>query len=672
MAEYYCDISAVGNEYQAYAATPTWGAAAGDKPLPMDGTGKAGSGHSAAVAIAEIQITVLPGDTNTLTIAGAVLTAKTTAAAKNQWTISGAISTCITNLRDLINTFGTGTAQCDASVNSGSSALTLALPYWCFARVKPGTTDTLQIATRLAGSDMNQATNANVAISSSGWATPPTLTQFTGSADGPFAYLYNTATVFGKSDAQASGSTPPLYGLFFNAAGGPSDPGATDVVHCRTKRSGSNLSHTAWVATGSSSATGSWKSRNYLFDDGTLWSGDNGRLSVSFKRNVNNSQTIAFSIPGASLSFVSRAVGGFEITGALLQGTATSTSLFRAAASGSLVFQRCRFIEGSDHSASLPLTLIDSSGSVAGLSVDLSESFLQFRGAVTSTKLISTLTGSGTTVNFRLHGTQVEIVAATGAIGVLINHNSLSSFCVYEWVGGSVYDTNGVYRCQNPITPHTSSEVEVVIDNVVGITDPSVSWTASSTSKASLRWVQADGTYKAFRYQTPRYAVDWKGDGTFPYAGAAADLRGNGWAHRVTWTAIPTNAAPVMVLRLAHFYRSAAASKTVKLSLYVPDATTFYQDELEFEITYTDSGGTQRTEKAAHARAQAFMSSRTALSSDSASWTTNGVTSHSAKKVELTTAYSIKQDSEIVARVSLAASRSPSVVFYASPELVLS
>ena len=269
MADFYCDTSAVGNEYQAYAATPTWGALSTDKPLPMDGSGLAGPGHSAAVAIAELQITVLPADGNTLAIAGSTITAKTTAAAKNQWTITGAISTCITNLRDLINTFGTGAAQCDAATSTSACKLALALPYWCYARVKPGTTDTLQIATRIAGNDLNHAVNSAVAISSSGWGTPPTITQFAGGANGPFAYLMNTATVFGKSDGQAS-TVGPAYGIFFAAAPGPSEPGVSDAVSVRTKRSSGNLA-LSWTVAASGAISMTWKARNYVFDDGTKW-----------------------------------------------------------------------------------------------------------------------------------------------------------------------------------------------------------------------------------------------------------------------------------------------------------------------------------------------------------------------------------------------------------------
>ena len=53
MADFYLDISAVGtaNEYQTYAATPTIGGNATDRPRPMDGNGKAKSATAAAVAL---------------------------------------------------------------------------------------------------------------------------------------------------------------------------------------------------------------------------------------------------------------------------------------------------------------------------------------------------------------------------------------------------------------------------------------------------------------------------------------------------------------------------------------------------------------------------------------------------------------------------------------------
>jgi len=671
MAEFYCDISAVGNEYQTYADAMVWGAGAADKPLPQDGTGRAGPVHSAAVAISEILIGALPNDADTLTIIGAVLTAKTTVAAKNQFAIGASISACTTNIVNLINTFGTGNNQCDAAVSSTACKLTLALPYFVRARVKPGTTDTVQIATRLAGADLNHATTSAMAITFVGWPTDPTVTQFATGADGPFAYLYNTAVVFGKADIQTSSSAlgPPLYGLFFATASGPSDPAGSDVIHCRTRRSGLDLSHANHVITGSGTSVGTWKSRNYLFDNGTVWSGDNGKLIFNIKSSRSNSSYTFWSVPTSTLSFVSSGNGNFEIGAACTSGTPANLVILGANAGSSLLFQRCRFIELSDHGAGQPLTFSTNTASVT-CAIDLSESFFQFRSTITSVKTIITSFGTSTISQLKFNGMRVEILAATGAIGQIYHQVATPLISLVEWIGGSIYDSNGTYLCQMPYVIQSSSETEIVIDNVAGVTDPSVAWSASPTSsRQGLRWVQSEGTYKAFRLQYPKFTVDWKSNGSFPYT-TAADLSGTQWSHRVNWNAAPTNAAAITILRLSHFYRGAAASKTIKLSLYVPDTTTFYADELEFEVTYTDSAGVQRTEKAAHSRALAFSSSRVALSSDSASWTANAAVNHSAKKIELTTSQSIKSGSEIISRLSLSATRSPAVTFYVSPELV--
>ncbi len=661
MADYYLDKSAIGNEYQAWASTPTWGALSTDKPLPMDGNGKAGPGHSAAVAIAEIQITVLPADGNTLVIAGATVTAKTAAAAKNQWTISGSIATCVSNLVALLNTSGTGVAQCDAAVSSSASALTLALPFWQFARVKPGATDTLQIATRIAGSTLNQATNGAVAISSSGWGTPPTLTQFAGGADGPFAYELNTATVFGKSDGQ-TGTAGPAYGLFFAVSSAPTDPTTADVIHVRTRRSGSDLS-TTWSTTGTASAT--WRSRNYLFDNGTVWSGDNGKLTVTFKNTNGSSVASSFALGAGSLALNSRSKGNFEIQVAVTTSGTGSFIIASMTNGGRLSYKQSRFVEASDNIRTVSMCS-DGGLTAAAVFIDMSDAFVQFR--TTAKKLVS-MTGSGTGLRVTLNGMVVEVVSASSAIGAILDATGAAMSGIIEWIGGEVRDSLAGYRCTMPFNINVGVPIDSLIDGVVGVTDPSVGMTASATTRARLRWNSPEGPNKGFRSESPQYVVDWKGDGTFPYAGAAADLRGVNWSHRITWTAIPTAWAAITPLVLKRFYRSASATAAVTVELYVPNATTMYDDELELTVSYLDSSDVWQNESVGGVRALQFSGTRSALAASGVTWTANGVAAHSAKKITLTTANPIKEGSEITARLSLCTSRSPTVTFYASPEL---
>lgn len=68
---------------------------------------------------------------------------------------------------------------------------------------------------------------------------------------------------------------------------------------------------------------------------------------------------------------------------------------------------------------------------------------------------------------------------------------------------------------------------------------------------------------------------------------------------------------------------------------------------------------------------KSLQASRTAIASSATTWS-NPPASHSAKKVSLTTAQSIKQNSEVFVTLALCASRSPTKTLYVSPDVVLS
>lgn len=178
-----------------------------------------------------------------------------------------------------------------------------------------------------------------------------------------------------------------------------------------------------------------------------------------------------------------------------------------------------------------------------------------------------------------------------------------------------------------------------------------------------------EGPVKAFRFQTARFAVDWKNDGSFPYYGAAAYISGLNWSHRVSWTAASRSTSSVALLRLSNFYRAADAVVTVRLPLYVPDAIVVYEDEIDLMVIYTDAGGTRRIERTGLPSAlSALATGRTALS-DHAGWTSSGVAAHTGKKLELITQYSVKQATDVVAVLIGRQYRAGGMTFYASPEL---
>ena len=646
MAEYFADISALGNEYQAYTDVPTTWA------VPQDGSGRAGPGHAAAVPVAEVTFAAVPttgacsvyGVTVTLT---GVLSAASTAAAA-------------TALASSINatTTATGATVCQAL---------LPLNRFVYARVKPGggaNDSIVQIMSRIAGADLNYNGGANASARVTNTFNNTAMTSpvdFAGGADGPFAYMYNVATVFGKS-AGLTGTSLPSYGLLFNGTPGPSSPGLSDLVHVRTKRSGSDLTDAAWHTAGTMQA---WLAqRNYLFDNGTVWSGDNGVYTATFKTYSTTGSECAIYV-NTVVSFESRSQYGFVLQVGSTSWAATTFYGLRMLTNSFLTFRKCKFQESSDN---IGMGYLAGAGTVAAQArADLSDSMSVFRG---TGKRVWNLSANGT-ANSQcvMNGHVVLVVAATGTIAGLVSLGTNGNGTV-EWIGGSISDSNGIYKCTNPVWLASSFAGQVVVDGVVGITDAAVGFPSSPTSTQRFLWNSPEGANKAFRLETPAYSVDWKGDGTFPYCGAAADLRGVNWSHRVTWTDAPSMRNSVTPLRLSRFYRSVAATKTITLELYIPDASTIRLDELVFAVSYMDSTDVWRNECVGGVGSQVLDDTRGAvLSSSTASWTANGVAAHSAKKLELTTAYPIKSGSEIVTRLSFCAPKSPAIVIYVSPEL---
>jgi hypothetical protein len=636
MAEFYFDHSAIGNEYEAYADTPTTWA------VPQDGNGKAGPGHAAAVAIATVDVAgCTASGTGTIGVLGVTVSS----------TLNATGAALATAIASAIN-------AASGAVSSTYSALLLPLNRLVYARVDPGLSTRVQIMMRIAGTDWVgfSPTQANISPAA-------TISNFAGGANGPFSYFVNNTTVFGK--------TQGTYGIAVVAPASVTNPAsATDVIHGRTKRSAANLS----VTITSSSAFGIyWQSRNFLFDNGTVWSGDNGKFTFTHKNTQSGVNTHSYFMPqgGGSLCFESRGVDNFELQGAATGSSGSIVMFGRMFDSNSrMAFIRSRFVEGSDNTVGNRISIFgDDGSSYASLSVDLSGSYVEYRSTA---KTLINCSGSGVPGNkIKLNGLRVSVEAATGAIGSFIRCEGSGTAHQIEWIGGSVSDSNGVFKCVNPISVTTSqTSTDILIDSVVGVTDPSVGWSASRTSSSRMAWNSPEGPNKGFRLETNQYSADWKDNSNFPYT-TASDLRGNPWSHRVTWTSIPDPFNVVTPLILPHYYRGAAAAKEITLDLYVPNTATFYLDELQMIATYVDSSDVMRTESVGGARGLRF-GTRTALSAGSATWTPNGIASaHSGKKISLTTSQPIKQNSEVIISLGLCAIRSPSVTFYVSTEPVL-
>lgn len=628
MADFYLDISAVGNEYQAYSDTPgTWA-------VPQDGNGKAGPGHSAAVAIATIDVAGCSASgTGTIGVLGVTVSSTLNAS-------GAALATAIANA---INASAT-------AVTSTYSALLLPLNKLVFARVNPGLNTQVQIMLRISGADWNgmSPTQANVSPAA-------TIGAFAGGADGPFAYAATTATVFGK--------TALTYGCWFAASAGPTEPAADDITHVRTRRGGADITMSITTA----NVTATWRNRQFLYDDGTVWVGDNGTFTVNLTNTTSSSQNIVFNTAsGGTIGHFSRSKYGLDVRAENTSSSSAYIAFVTPVGNGArAAFVRCKLSELAGNAGAIYLSR---NASNISYWLDASESLLEYTGGIGAA--VFELSSIGT-FRFRLNCLRVAVVAASGPIGTVVHASSSTVSGSIEWIGGEVYDTNGVFRCQNPVSVNSACpNVEVTLDGVGGVTEPAVGFSSAAPNALSkLVWSMTQGPNRGFRYETPTFTTDWKGDGTFPHCGAQ-NLQGDLWSHRVTWGAVSSVTTAATALRLGYFHRAASAVRTLTCELYVPDSATIYADELEFSIAYQDSSDVWRNETFGAVRAmQLAASGRSALASSAKSWTTNGVAAHSAKKIELTTQHAVKQNSEILIRLTLVAPRSPAVTFFVSPEV---
>lgn len=635
MANFYLDVSAVGDEYQAYSASMTWGALSSDKPLPMDGNGLAGPGHTAAVAIAEIQIGTLPSDTNALVIAGATITAKTAVSAKNQFAIGASIAACVTNIVALINTFGTGLNQCDAATGSGASAALLPLPYFVFARVKPGATDTVQIATRFAGTTLSHAVNSAMAISHT-FGTAPTITQFSGGADGPFAYLVTNGTPFGK--------TAKNYGLMTpTKAGTKTDPGlVTDAIYVRTKRGGSNLSVTMTEAAGYYTWTlaPALTNRQFVFDDGTIWTGDDGELllTTSSAAGITGGPATLNGVV-ATISFSSISGRKFRIYFASLTGPYGFS--IRPVQNGVILF------EG--------VTLEEAPGSINGVFVEntnvmaITIRFNDCKWITKSGRILAHFQNNASS-KFQYVDCEFEYFGLTANVSGIVSANGVGGDQSAEFIGCKFYDRNGVYSVVNPITGATGHQTpqKIIFDGCSGIDAIASGWTKQINDyNRQLVW-ENYGPYRDWRIETGSWLAEWRYGQNQPTLTSELP-NGTKWSAKVLLRSSMVWGLPQRPLKITGLYRAASAVKTVTVDFLAQQA--FTKSQVGFVIAYTDENNVIQYESTLKSYGEFVAGTVANCASGSGAWVLNGQTGFTAYKCALTTAHQIKINTEFVVYV---------------------
>lgn len=636
MAEFYLDVSAVGNEYQVYADTPTtWG-------VPQDGNGKALTGGAVAIATIDCNGATASG-TGTVGVLGVTVSSTLNAS-------GSALATAIVNA---IN------ASTTATVATYSAAL-LPLNRLVFARVNPTVDTEVQIMLRIAGTDWNGMTPTRVNIVGGG------VTTFSGGTDGPFAYFCNNVTIFGRAQA--------TYGLVVQKPGSVTEPG-TDPVIVRTRRAGVDLGvlmqHTASLTVAHQTGL---TERHFVFDNGTYWPGDDGQFLFETTQTSGGALSIQFG-PGNTVSsaiqtFNAMKVGGFRIRHSLLSGTGA----YGATVAWGQGRSRWKgvFAEAGNANTQLLVQTINTLSSNNLEAIECKFSFLR-------NQQISNLGGS-TPFYQRMQNCTFEWSGIGSNIAALFNHsgfaaNASSSTskihhtnCSYI-VDAGAYSVVGIYSTPLP----SNSRSVTTIDGCSGIQNPSIGLAAAGvvTGGPELYWT--DPAKFSFRSENSSVTTDWVQGSPYPTLYAQTP-DGVPMSIRASWEAARLGSYNSFeVTRISSFYRDNSASKSVRIELCVPASEVPNTAQLYMTVSYTDTSGARRFEHSrGDLRSLHLPSTAVPLPNGVGleNWSLNGISGLTSKRLEVITQFPIKQGSEVVCTVMIGAAPIGTHSFYVDPVVV--
>lgn len=608
MADFYLDTSAIGNEYQAYADTPTtWG-------VPQDGNGKAGPGHAAAVAIATI-------DCNGATASG-----------------TGTVGVLGVTVSSTLNASGaTLAAAIVAAINASSTATTatysaclLPLNRLVFARVNPGVSTEVQIMLRIAGTDWNGVAPTRANITGGG------VTAFSGGADGPFAYLCSTSNLFGKT-ARGYGLLTPLKVVSV------ADPGAAgDVTHARTQRGGTDLqilmtdttTRYDWVMNPAGS------NRNLLADDGTIWPGDAGVLTVSISAPsiVGGHNSLQMSANTAVL-ICSRQGQRFRV---LVNVGAGGYGYAIRAATGTRIFSGVVLEESAEL---VGAGIFYDQSTIGGVNFEMSYSKWIAKGSRT---LAATASNGSNRTSYI--GTEFEYFGLTSDVTNIVNLNGgAGADQLIRFQSCQFKDRSGVYSVISPILGGTySSHTHLVdFDGCSGVSNVASGWAGQRNDAARQLVWENFGPSRDWRVESGLWLAEWRAGQNFPTLNSLLP-GGQPWSAKVLLRNASIWGAPQKVLKLPGYYRDTTAAKTVTLEFLAQQA--FSRSQLGLLIAYVDNNDVVRYQSTMLSQGQ-HLAAPVTCDTSAAAWTLNGQTGYTAYKLALTTAYPIKQGTEFVAWV---------------------
>lgn len=654
MTDFYLDHNAYNVATNRLGLdAPAWGA-------PQDGDGAALAPSSAA-AIAEIKINAVPTASEIIAIAGATITAGASAAA-NVFVRGATVQATAANIVTLLNS-ANATNVVGSSVAIAVGNLANQLRNMVYARVHPTSTDTVQIMFRIGSAALNHANNSNVAITTSGWGTVPTITQFAGGVSGCWGCL-----VAAEAWGQGSSIAKYRYGVLVEkphvCAVSNANPAysmtSDDIVW---GRSGEGYTIIIPNSNSTSFRQGSAGNLNLVIDTNTKWTGDSGDGIVKVAQLGSGNSYVIITLSTTSASTVSLSalkksglqigIGApgntFNYTNVNVSFCAGNTAHFRA--------KNIRFFDESDNDSDWRRFGRDQGSGSYGIEV--------FEGcAFEWTTQRSSGSGGGL---IGWGGYQSGYQRTQFFIGCDVYFNyagvtppslliSNSAFGHLRWLGGKVSGFAGNIPLFDTIGIPASYPTKIVVDGVSGVDLPASYVGLQTGTNQTNNFDEDNRTIQLrmnapgfpFRYEDQATIVDWLPSSDFPTL-AATMPDGTKFSLRMLWF----NSSASDICRGSRFPITSTPSRidpevagTITLNLFVPTDVTFTPVNLTALVSFVN----------ADTGLPVFLSASGAdLVSSAATWANSAYHyGYAARKIVLSTGSArIKNNAEVTAVVTL-------------------
>ena len=650
MADFFLDHGAygTGSNRLGLDAPTTFG-------VPQEGDGTA-TGASTASGVAEILINAIPTGSETIVIAGATITAAVSAGT-NQFARGATVALTATNIVTLINS-ANFTATVGSSVANGTGIGPTANQgrNLLYAQVKSGHTDTVQVMWRIGSTALDYTNNANVAITSSGWGTPPTITQFTGGVSGCFGWFINPAAM-----GQNSSITTMQYGLMMSkptvVKSGASSTyalGYTDVVWLRSG-AGQTVSITL---TGTLARVSSSNDVRLLLDSNIKWTGDSGTGTFTLAMTPpNGGGTTNFSLAtGQKVSFdcvLAQALKFRQVST-----NVNSLNLNNNGASfldfGQMLFEEDSAVPSA--TSFIPLGMMTPTQSI---NLTCRQTYFSFMKSASVGRSLGTISPANGTVAAELNGitvTQNYSGSSNPTAGMLIATTNTTNSAVVRVNGGTITGL-GSYLQQvfsGSLPSSSTKNIILTAESVKGSNIPAtglapwMAWVAGQEQDLTSLYYSTAETGRSWRYECASGAADWLSNASPAYPllnGRMADA--TQYSVHALWTQSGTGQDPARGFKLpkmSQLSRGTTGSKTYLLEMMIPTAITLDRYNFEVVIRYVDNSGNVVTE----------VKTGADVVSSASSWTNAGsYPSSDARKLTFTTAANVAQYCEVTTQIRI-------------------